>query len=175
MISHDSIALMLCCKKPERAADRCPLQLVVAEFTGVALGGLRPCVDLRQRDVILPRVRRRQCCCSATDCCAAFGRAGLGVVLDKTHWNSSTDLKGEAVHVLGQDTKRERHLEFIGSVIESSAHGGGAVQHRARNATSKSPGDPLYLLWPPGAAILALSWFVTCFSLRLHCVVLWLA
>ena len=38
-----------------------------------------------------------------------------------------------------------------------------------------SPGYPLGLLWPPGAAILALSWFETCFSLRLHCVVLWLA
>ena len=38
-----------------------------------------------------------------------------------------------------------------------------------------SSGDPLCPLWPPGAAILALSWFETRFSLRLHCVVLWLA
>ena len=33
---------------------------------------------------------------------------------------------------LGQDTKWERSLEFIGSVIEPGAHSGGAVRHRTK-------------------------------------------
>ena len=38
--------------------------------------------------------------------------------LDKTHWNSSIAMDGEALAVRDQNVVWERKLEFIGSVIE---------------------------------------------------------
>ena len=99
------------------------------------MGGSRSRVEFRQRDVILPTVRRRHSGCSSAT--KLKWRVWLQTAADP--------LAGQALkfgswrkvlHVFWEDIKWERSLEFIGLVIEPGAHSGGAVRHRTEKASS---------------------------------------